>query len=87
MVAKLRDGERHQAQGPGFRSRASGWDHRADVLPLADQVRRVEGGRSAAPEALEQENARLKKIVAEQTLDISLLKDLQWGTGEPGAST
>ena len=29
--------------------------------------------------ALEQENARLKKIVAEQALDISLLKDLQRG--------
>ncbi len=29
--------------------------------------------------ALEQENARLKKIVAEQALDISMLKDLQRG--------
>jgi putative transposase len=29
--------------------------------------------------ALEQENSRLKKIVAEQTLDISMLKDLQSG--------
>ena len=29
--------------------------------------------------ALEQENARLKKIVAEQALDISLLKDLERG--------
>jgi putative transposase len=29
--------------------------------------------------ALEQENGRLKKIVAEQVLDISLLKDLQRG--------
>ena len=29
--------------------------------------------------ALEQENARLKRIVAEQALDISLLKDLQRG--------
>jgi len=28
---------------------------------------------------LEQENARLKKIVAEQALDISMLKDLQRG--------
>jgi putative transposase len=34
--------------------------------------------------ALEQENARLKKIVAEQALDISLLKDSQRGNGEPG---
>jgi transposase-like protein len=29
--------------------------------------------------ALEQENTRLKRIVAEQALDISLLKDLQRG--------
>jgi transposase-like protein len=29
--------------------------------------------------ALEQENARLKRIVAEQALDISMLKDLQRG--------
>jgi len=29
--------------------------------------------------ALEQENARLKRIVAEQALDISLLKDLERG--------
>lgn len=29
--------------------------------------------------ALEQENARLKKIVAEQALDLSMLKDLQRG--------
>jgi putative transposase len=29
--------------------------------------------------ALEQENARLKRIVAEQALDISMLKDLQKG--------
>ena len=29
--------------------------------------------------ALEQENARLKRIVADQALDISMLKDLQSG--------
>jgi transposase-like protein len=29
--------------------------------------------------ALEQENSRLKRIVAEQALDISMLKDLQRG--------
>jgi putative transposase len=29
--------------------------------------------------ALEQENGRLKRIVAEQALDISMLKDLQRG--------
>jgi hypothetical protein len=36
-------------------------------------------------EALEQENAPLTMIVAEQALDISMLRDLQRGKGEPGA--
>jgi putative transposase len=35
--------------------------------------------------ALEQENGWLKKIVAEQALDISMLRDLQRGNCEPGA--
>jgi transposase len=34
---------------------------------------------AARLKALEQENARLKKIVAEQALDISMLKDLTRG--------
>jgi len=34
---------------------------------------------------LEQENLRLMKIVAEQALDIAMLKDLERGNGEPGA--
>jgi hypothetical protein len=40
---------------------------------VAHQVRRAQRGRGATAEALEQENARLKKIVAEQALDISML--------------
>jgi len=36
---------------------------------------------------LEQENSRLKRIVAEQALDISMLRDLQnGGNSEPGAT-
>jgi len=35
---------------------------------------------------LEKENARLKKIVAEQALDIDILKEVRLGeTSEPGA--
>ena len=51
IVAKLREAESHQAQGltiPQACKRLG--DQRADVLPLADQVRRVEGGRGAAAE-------------------------------------
>ena len=42
-----------------------------------DEAQRLEGA--------EAENVRLKRIVAGQALDISMLKDLQGETGEPGA--
>ena len=51
IVAKLREAEKHQGQGlhdPAV-VQATG-DLGADLLPLADQVRRPEGGRSPAPE-------------------------------------
>lgn len=37
--------------------------------------------------ALESEKPRLKRIVADQALDISMLKELQKETGEPGPET
>ena len=55
-------------------------DQRADVLPLADEVR----GYGAPPDAplmakqmkeLEKENGRLKKLVADQALDMLILKE------------
>ncbi|MEE3126104.1 MAG: hypothetical protein VX494_02735 [Actinomycetota bacterium] len=46
---------------------------------MAHEVRRFEGGRGDPAETLEQENARLKRIVAEQALDISMLKDVAKG--------
>ena len=39
----------------------------------------IHGDNLLALKALEQENARLKRIVADQALDISMLKDLQKG--------
>ena len=36
---------------------------------------------------LEKQNQRLKKIVADQALDIDMLKELTRGTSEPGPST
>ena len=36
---------------------------------------------------LERENAELKKMVAEQALDIRMLKDLNLKNGEPGGAT
>jgi transposase-like protein len=80
IVAKLREAERLQAQGQTV----------AQVckrLGVSDQTffrRRTKYGALKEDEAqrlkaLEAENARLKRIVAEQALDISALKDLQRG--------
>jgi putative transposase len=80
IVAKLRQAEKLQAEGltiPQVCKR----------LGISDQTFyrwRIRYGALKETEAqrlkaLEQENRRLKKIAAEQALDISLLKDLQRG--------
>jgi putative transposase len=80
IAAKLREHEKLQAQGltiPQARKR----------LGISDQTFyrwRTKYGALKEPEAqrlkaVEQENARLKRIVAEQALEISLMKDLQRG--------
>lgn len=80
IVAKLREAERHQAQGLTI-------PQTCKRLGISEQTFyrwRIKYGALKEDEAqrlkaLEQENARLKKIVAEQALDISMLKDLQRG--------
>src|SRR6266516_2542246 len=87
IVAKLREAEKLQAQGLTI-------PQACKRLGISDQTFyrwRLKYGALKEDEAqrlraLEQENSRLKKIVAEQALDISMLKDLQRGNGEPGAS-
>ena len=80
IVVKLREAEKMQAQGLTI----------AQVckrLQISDQTFfrwRIQYGALKEDEAqrlkaLEQENARLKKIIAEQALDIDMLKDLQKG--------
>lgn len=80
IVAKLREAERLQAQGQTI----------AQVckrLGISDQTFfrwRIKYGALKEDEAqrlkaLEQENARLKKIIAEQALEISMLKELERG--------
>lgn len=80
IVAKLREAERLQGQGLTI----------AQVckrLGISDQTFfrwRIKYGALKEDEAqrlkaLEQENLRLKKIVAEQALDIAMLKDLERG--------
>ena len=80
IVAKLREAEKLQAQGLTI-------PQACKRLGISDQTFyrwRIKYGALKEDEAqrlkaLEQENARLKKIVAEQALDISMLKDLQRG--------
>ena len=80
IVAKLREAEKLQAQGmtdPAVCKRLQcseqtfyRWRTKYGALK-EDEAQRLK--------ALEQENSRLKRIVAEQALDISMLRDLQSG--------
>ena len=80
IVAKLREAERLQGQGatiPGVCKKLGiseqtfyRWRTKYGTLK-EDEAHRLR--------ALEQENARLKKIVADQALDISMLKELTRG--------
>ncbi len=80
IVAKLREAEKLQAQGQTVAQVTK-------KLGVSDQTFfrwRTKYGALKEDEAhrlkaLEQENARLKKIVADLTLDIDMLKDLQRG--------
>lgn len=80
IVAKLREAERLQGQGlsiPGACKKLQiseqtfyRWRTKYGALK-EDEAHRLK--------ALEAENSRLKRIVAEQALDISMLKDLSRG--------
>ena len=80
IVAKLREAEKLEAQGLTVAQRCK-------RLGISDQTFfrwRIKYGALKEDEAqrlkaLEQENSRLKKIVAEQALDISMLKDINAG--------
>jgi transposase-like protein len=80
IVAKLREAEKLQAQGATV-------PQVCKKLGCSEQTFyrwRTKYGALKEDEAhrlrtLEQENARLKRIVAEQALDISMLKDLSRG--------
>jgi putative transposase len=80
IIAKLRQIEKLQGQGIPIPKAAKN----AGITDQTFYRWRRQYGALKEDEAhrlklLEQENARLKKIVAEQALDISMLKDLQRG--------
>jgi len=80
IVAKLRQAEKLQGQGMTI-------PQACKKLSITEQTFyrwRLKFGQMSEDEAarlkqLEQENAQLKRIVADQALDIRMLKDLQRG--------
>ncbi len=80
IVARLRDAEKMQGQGSTIPQVCKKlgvseqtfyrWRSKYGALKEDEAIRL---------KALEQENARLKRIVAEQALDISMLKDVAKG--------
>jgi transposase-like protein len=80
IIAKLREAEKFQAEGFTI-------PQTCKKLQISDQTFyrwRLKYGALKEDEAqrlkaLEQENSRLKRIVAEQALDISMLKDVTRG--------
>ena len=80
IVARLRDAEKLQGQGQTIPQVCKKlgvseqtfyrWRQKYGALKEDEAIRL---------KTLEQENARLKRIVAEQALDISMLKDLSKG--------
>ena len=80
IIAKLREIEKLTAQGLSIPLAAK----RVGVTDQTFYRWRIRYGALKEEEAkrlqlLEQENARLKRIVADQALDISMLRDLQKG--------
>jgi hypothetical protein len=52
------------------------WDQRGNLLQLEEQIRRHGSVRGQAAKALEAENTKLKKLLADAMLDNAALKDL-----------
>lgn len=80
IIAKLREIEKLTAQGMSVPMAA----RRVGITDQTFYRWRLRYGALKEEEAkrlqlLEQENSRLKRIVADQALDISMLKDLQRG--------
>lgn len=76
IIRKLAEGNKLLGTGRGVPTPG---DRRVDVASLDRPVRRHEGQRTQAAQRLEAENARLKKLVANQPLDIDMLKEISAG--------
>ncbi len=71
-----RSGRRAGHRSLGSRDRKEAWHKRGDLPSLEEPLRRMKADATKRLKELEKENARLKKIVAEQAVDISILKEV-----------
>jgi putative transposase len=60
----------------GRRADPAGWDQRTDVLSLEEAIPGLESDQVRQLKQLQDENGRLKKLVAELTLDRAMLQDV-----------
>jgi putative transposase len=74
IIGLLRDGE---AGGEERRAVPEAWDQRCDVLQLKAKYGGVTVSEAGRLRTLQDENRRLKKLLAESMLDVSALKDLR----------
>ncbi|MEZ5092990.1 transposase [Nocardioides sp.] len=79
IVAKLREAEKLQVQGSTIPQVCKRLGISEQTFYRWRITRALKEDEAQRLKALEAENARLKRIVAEQALDISMLKDLQKG--------
>jgi hypothetical protein len=60
----------------GGRGKPQGWHQRADIVPLEGQYAGLEVDQVRQMAQLQGENLRLKQLVAELTLDKTMLQDV-----------
>jgi putative transposase len=80
IVAKLRQIEVLLGEGEplGLACKEAG-GHGCHVLPVAARVRGLKGDQAKRLKELERENARLKRVAADLTLEKAILKDVAEG--------
>jgi putative transposase len=87
VIRKPSEGEKLRAEGKTIEDDRAPRDPRADLASLAKPVRRTKADATKHLKALEKENVRLKKLLAEAELDTSMLKELAEGTLSRGVPT
>ena len=74
-----RDREAHRARHAGADGGEKGRRHRSDLYRWRLRYGALKEEEAKRLQLLEQENSRLKRIVADQALDISILKEVAKG--------